>query len=103
MNSGCHRWRSFQVQPRWKKPFCKPRRFPMPLHDASYKHYQGVHLGVWRRRWAITFHGLTACFQNKLTQRLAGFCWITSLLITIVLFLVGQLLVPDSLVGQAVE
>jgi len=70
----------------------------MPLHDASYKHWDGVHVGVWGRRMAIARNGLTACLQNKFTRQLVMVCWITSLLASSVLFFVGQLLVADSFV-----
>ena len=72
----------------------------MPLHDASYKHWDGVHLGLWRRRLAITRNGLTACLQHKLTRHLTVVCWVTALGVSGVLFFVGQLLVPDSIIVQ---
>ena len=75
----------------------------MPLLDVSYKHWEGDHLGLWRRRLAITQNGLTACMQNKLTSRLVVVCWLAALLVSAVLFLVGQLLVADSLILQSVE
>jgi hypothetical protein len=74
----------------------------MPLHDASYKHWDGVHLGIWHRRLAITSNGLRACLQNKLTRHLAVVCWLAALMVSAILFLVGQLLVADSLVVQLV-
>ena len=43
----------------------------MPLHDTSYQHWDGVHLGLWRRRWAIAWNGLTAALQNKWIRHLA--------------------------------
>jgi hypothetical protein len=72
----------------------------MALHDASYKHWDGVHLGVWRRRLAIAYNGLTTCFQNKLLRYLTVVCWVSALGISGVLFFVGQLLVADSVVVQ---
>jgi hypothetical protein len=72
----------------------------MPLHDASYKHWEGAHLGVWRRRQAIAYNGLTTCFQNKLLRHLTVVCWVSALGISGVLFIVGQLLVADSAVVQ---
>jgi ABC-2 type transport system permease protein len=75
----------------------------MPLLDVSYKHWDGDHLGLWRRRLAITQNGLTACLQNKLIRRLAVVCWLAALPVSAILFLVGQLLVSDSLVLQSVE
>ena len=75
----------------------------MPLHDASYKHWEGVHLGLWRRRWAIARNGLTACFQNKLTRHLTVVCWVSALFVAGLLFFIGQLLVADSVVVIWVE
>ena len=75
----------------------------MPLHDASYKHWDGVHLGVWRRRMVIALNGLTACFENKLIRHLSVVCWASALLMSAVLFMIGQLLVADSLIWQWVE
>jgi len=72
----------------------------MPLHDASYKHWDGVHLGIWHRRLAITRNGLVACLQNKLTRHLVVICWLAALIMSGMLFLVGQLLVSDSIVVQ---
>ena len=72
----------------------------MPLHDTSYQHWEGVHLGLWRRRWAIARNGLTACLQNKWMRHLVVLCWGAALAMTAVLFLVGQLLVADSVVVQ---
>src|SRR5258707_2298547 len=72
----------------------------MPLHDASYKHWDGAHLGIWHRRLAITRNGLTACLQNKLTRHLVVICWLAALIMSGMLFLVGQLLVSDSIVVQ---
>jgi ABC-2 type transport system permease protein len=75
----------------------------MPLHDSSYKHWDGVHLGLWRRRLVITRNGLTACLQNRLTRHLTVVCWVLALTVAALLFLVGQLLVADSIVVQWLE
>ena len=70
----------------------------MPLHDVSYQHWEGAHLGLWRRRWVIAQNGLTACLQNKWLRHLVVVCWVSALAMTATLFLVGQLLVADSIV-----
>jgi hypothetical protein len=70
----------------------------MPLHDISYKHWQGTHLGVWDRRAAIAKNGLGACLQNRWMWNLVVLCWGVGLVAAALLFLVGQLLVPDSMV-----
>ncbi|MGO8674780.1 MAG: hypothetical protein ACLQVX_02775 [Limisphaerales bacterium] len=72
----------------------------MPLHDTHYQHWQGVHLGLWGRRWVIARNGLGACLQVKGMRQLAGMCWCAGLAMTGLLFLAGQLLVADSVVVQ---
>lgn len=72
----------------------------MPLHDTSYQHWKGAHLGLWRRRWTIARNGLAACLQNKWMRRLLVLSWAAALAMTAILFLVGQLLVADSIVVQ---
>jgi hypothetical protein len=70
----------------------------MPLHDVNYKHWDGIHLGVWSRRWAIAKNGLTACLQIRWMMNLMVVCWGLGLAAAAVLFLIGQLLVVDSVV-----
>lgn len=72
----------------------------MPLHDTSYQHWDGAHLGLWQRRWAIARNGLGACFQVKLMPQLLVVCWLAALVMTMLLFIIGQLLVADSIVVQ---
>jgi len=73
----------------------------MPVHDTSYQHWRGVHLGLWGRRWVIARNGLTACLQIKGMRHLTALCWTAGLVMTGLLFLVGQLLVADSVVAQS--
>jgi hypothetical protein len=70
----------------------------MPLHDVNYKHWRGAHLGLWERRWVIARNGLAACLQNKWMRNLVVVCWVGGLGGAVFLFLVGQLLVADSVV-----
>ena len=70
----------------------------MPLHDVNYKHWEGVHLGVWSRRLAIARNGLTACLKLRWMAYLVVLCWGAGLAAAAVLFLTGQLLVADSVV-----
>ncbi len=72
----------------------------MPLHDTSYQHWDGTHLGLWQRRGVIAANGLRACLQNKWLRHLVVLCWGAGLAMVAILFLVGQLLVTDSLVVQ---
>jgi len=72
----------------------------MPLHDASYKHWDGRHLGIWHRRAAIAAQGLKACLANRWMRYLLLLCWTGALAQTAVLFTLGQLLVADSLVVE---
>jgi hypothetical protein len=70
----------------------------MPLHDAHYQHWDGAHQGIWARRWVIARNGLAFALQNKAMRNLVALCWMTGLLMAGILFLVGQLLVTDSIV-----
>jgi ABC-2 type transport system permease protein len=70
----------------------------MPLHDVNYKHWEGTHLGVWSRRRAIARNGLTACLKVRWMMNLVVLCWGVGLGAAVVLFLIGQLLVADSVV-----
>jgi ABC-2 type transport system permease protein len=72
----------------------------MPLHDTRYQHWQGLHCGLWHRRGVIAWNGLTACLQNKWMRHLVLLCWVGALVMTAMLFVVGQLLVADSIVVQ---
>jgi hypothetical protein len=72
----------------------------MPLHDISYQHWLGAHLGIAYRRWVIASNGLTACLQNRWMRHLVLLCWVSALALSVILFLVGQLLVADSLMVQ---
>jgi ABC-2 type transport system permease protein len=72
----------------------------MPIHDISYKHWDGVHLGLWSRRLVIARNGLTACLRNKWLRHVVVLCWGSALIMTALLFMVGQLLVADSIVVQ---
>jgi ABC-2 type transport system permease protein len=75
----------------------------MPLHDINYKHWQGEHLDVWGRRWVIARNGLTACLQVRFMINLVVICWGLGLAAAAVLFLIGQLLVADSVVVRWVS
>ena len=72
----------------------------MPLHDVNYKHWDGAHLGVWSRRWAIAKNGLTACLQVRWMMNLVVLCWGFGLAAAVFLFMVGQLLVSDSAINR---
>jgi len=75
----------------------------MPLHDVHYQHWKEAHTGIWARRWVIARNGLVAALRNKLIQKLAVLCWTMTLAMSALLFLAGQLLVPDSIISQWVE
>jgi hypothetical protein len=72
----------------------------MPLHDASYQHWTGRHLGIWSRRGVIARQGLQACLENRWTRHLLVLCWGGAALLAAGLFALGQLLVADSLIVQ---
>jgi ABC-type transport system involved in multi-copper enzyme maturation permease subunit len=72
----------------------------MPLHDASYQHWAGAHLGIWQRRAAIARNGLKGCLRNRWLRYLIVLCWLGAAVQTMALFAVGQLLVADSIIVQ---
>jgi ABC-2 type transport system permease protein len=72
----------------------------MALHDISYQHWDGVHLGLWRRRLVIAQNGVLGCLQTKGMWYFVVVCWVAALVMTALLFMVGQLLVADSIVVQ---
>lgn len=75
----------------------------MPLHDINYKHWQGAHLSVWGRRWVIARNGLTACLQIRFMANVVIVCWGFGLAAAAFLFLIGQLLVADSVIVRWVS
>jgi ABC-2 type transport system permease protein len=72
----------------------------MPVHDTSYQHWEGMHLGLWSRRLVIARNGVTRCLQVKGMRHVVTVCWVAALAMAVVLFFVGQLLVPDGIVVQ---
>ena len=72
----------------------------MPLHEAHYQHWDGVHEGIWMRRWVIARNGLGACLKTRSLRIVMTGCWMTALIMTAFLFFLGQLLVPDSMVSN---
>ncbi len=75
----------------------------MPLHDVHYQHWEGASVGIWARRWVIARNGLTACLQNKAMRLVVVFCWGAGLTVAAAIFVIGQLLVQDSIVVKWVE
>jgi hypothetical protein len=72
----------------------------MALHDLGYRHWDGRHCGIWRRRWTIAAHGLKAVLANRWMRYVLTCAWGMALLQSALLFCIGQLLVADSLVVQ---
>jgi ABC-type transport system involved in multi-copper enzyme maturation permease subunit len=72
----------------------------MPLHDATYQHWTGTHRGIWHRRAVIAANGLKACLANRWSRYVLLLCWVGGLAQAVVLFVIGQLLVKDSLIVQ---
>jgi hypothetical protein len=70
----------------------------MAIHNSQYQHWDGEYLGIWRRRGVIAMNGIRACLANKWMRHIVTLCWVNSLALVAVLFLIGQLLVPDSVV-----
>ena len=51
-------------------------------------------------RLVIARNGVTRCLQIKGMRHVVMVCWVSALVMTAILFLVGQLLVPDGIVVQ---
>lgn len=75
----------------------------MSLHDFSYQHWEGRHCGIWRRRWVIALNGLKSCLDNRWARKLVLAAWTIALAAVGILFLIGQLLVPDSTAYEKLE
>jgi hypothetical protein len=69
----------------------------MPLHDAHYQHWDGVHTGIWDRRRVIAQNGLSACLRGRLLRYVVVVSWGGGLVLAGFLFFLGQFLVPDSI------
>ena len=69
----------------------------MSLHEFSYQHWEGRHCGIWRRRWVIALNGLKSCLANRWARNLVLAAWTIAMAAIGILFLIGQLLVPDSI------
>ncbi len=72
----------------------------MTIHESHYQHWDGQRQGIWRRRAVITWHGLKSCLQNKWMRHIVTVSWGFCLAQIAFLFLIGQLLVTDSLANQ---
>jgi len=70
----------------------------MALHDLGYRHWEGRHQGIWRRRWTIAANGLKAAVSNRWMRYVLTGAWSIALVQASILFCIGQLLVADSLV-----
>jgi hypothetical protein len=70
----------------------------MTLSRTGYQHWSGRRRNIWYRRRVIAFQGLGACLQGRWLKRLIMVSWSAALAQVAVLFFLGQLLVPDSLI-----
>lgn len=75
----------------------------MPLLDSGYQHWEGKSRGIWYRRRVIAGAGLKACLGNSWMKRILGAAWISSLGLVMLLFFIGQLIVPNSILQNFVE
>ena len=72
-------------------------------YDAGYKHWDGEHLGIWARRLVIAQNGIKMCLQLKWARYLLVVCWVIGFLAVLLMFLLSQLLVPDSWISSQVD
>lgn len=71
--------------------------------DTGYKHYKGPREGIWQRRSVILETGLRACWSEKPLRGLIICAWALTLPQIALLFAVGQVLVPDSILFSWIE
>jgi hypothetical protein len=74
----------------------------MPIHNIGYQHWDGQRRNIWYRRTVIAAQGLRACLQGRWIKRLIIVSWSAALAQVGVLFLLGQLLVTDSLIVRGI-
>lgn len=75
----------------------------MSLHEFSYQHWEGRHCGIWRHRWVIAINGLKSCLANRWARNLVIAAWTIAMAAIGILFLIGQLLVPDSIAYEILD
>lgn len=75
----------------------------MSLHNTSYQHWDGLRRGIGYRRLVIASNGIKGCYQGKWVRRVTILCWSGALVQAALLFLVGQLLVSDSLIVRNLD
>lgn len=69
----------------------------MNLFETHYTRWTGTHTSLWHRRLTIAIHGMNATLQGKLMKWLIGTAWSASAMVCVLLFLVGQILVPENI------
>lgn len=68
----------------------------MNLFETHYSRWDGKHTSIWTRRYHIAAHGMRAAIKGKLMKWLIGTAWSMSFCITTILFLISQVIQPDS-------
>ncbi|MCF7707427.1 MAG: hypothetical protein K9N52_00815 [Verrucomicrobia bacterium] len=71
--------------------------------DVHYRHYDGGYRGIWMRRCTIASAGLRSCLGNRWMRYLIALSWSGALAMVGVIFLLGQLLIEDSIVFTWLE
>ena len=78
----------------------------MNLFDTHYTRWEGKHTSIWIRRWNIALHGIRATLDGKLMKWLIGVSWSSAAMVCIVLFLIGQILIPENIlesIGKQID
>jgi len=75
----------------------------MSAARSGYQPWMGRRRGIWTRRGVIAAQGLQACLQGRWLRRLIALSWSAALAQVSILFLIGQLLVPDSLIVRSLS
>lgn len=72
----------------------------MNLFETHYSRWTGNHTSIWVRRFHIANHGMRATLRGKIMKWLIGVSWSLSLGLCTFLFLISQILQPESLLSK---
>jgi hypothetical protein len=74
----------------------------MALLETGYLHWNGQVQNVWRRRAVVARHTMKTCLRGRVVRFLVIVPWILALVTATTYFAIGQLLVPDGLLGPLI-
>lgn len=75
----------------------------MALVETGYKRLETLRTGIWHRRGVIAWNSLSGCLDVPWMKRFVTLAWISCLVQTSILFLVGQMLVPGGIIDTVLR